>query len=199
MAITITGPYGYRVMDSGNTLHSMTTPCVGYESGNARSRTVVYQVTTDTACTGINFTAEYEKYETSAKALDIYGKLCTTNESASLVKTTNGTKLASLAANAAAGTDCFINATIEANGFVLEPGTTYYLVLFSSLSSGYAVIITGYYYHDDAAGTEYQGGIVKIYDGTSWRNAIPYVYDGTQWRRAIPYVYNGTEWKRGGA
>lgn len=155
MAVTFSGPNGYRIMDSDGSLHAMTTPCVGYESGNKRSRTVVYTVTVTTACTGVNFTAEYEKYEAGSKAFDIYAKLCTTNESASLVKTTNGTKIFSVPANSAAGYDVFFNATIEANGFILEPGKTYYLVLFSSLSTGYEVIITGYYYHDAAAGTEY--------------------------------------------
>ena len=215
MAVTFGTKYPRMKIKSSGAVQNSSSHCVGYETlnantGQAQWRAIVFDFTVGAVCTGITINIKMVQYEkNNSGAYNIYGKIYPSSTAVNTivnetVGTTSGTLLRTVPAGAAANSDQTLTGTIEANGFILQPSTTYRLVIFSSLSTGYAVLYYATSYSTTA--TEYQGGLVKInVDNTSsgWKRAIPYVnIDGTStgWRRAIPFInVNGTStgWKRG--
>lgn len=206
---TVSAVYGRRVMVSDRSCADSSTCCIGYEAEGSGTdlpqwRTTVFAFTVGSISTGLDVNIALAKVSGSSDAL-IYGKILPassyTVESASiaLAGTSDGTYLGTIPASGGDWSSGYsATGRVLCDGFTMSPGVTYYLILFSSLSSGYNC---GYYSTDYSTTlTDYLGGLVRIYTGSGgdngWHQAIPYVYTGSGgtngWHQAMPYVYTGS-------
>ena len=200
---TVSTVYNRRVMVSDKSCADSGSCCIGYETAGSGTnkpqwRSTIFAFTVSSTCSGLDVSIALAKVSGNTDA-PIYGKIFQASVWAlndavvSVVGTSNGTYLCTIPASGGNWSSGYTAAgRVLCEGFIMQPGQTYYLVLFSSLSTDYN---NGYYSTSYSTSlVEYSGGFVRLWNGSSWIQTTPYVWNGSSWVRVMPYIYNGSSW-----